>query len=171
MYNMHNQSPEPQPGYNPQDYDPLGGISSPDELRNVLIGFMGQTYSEVSKFDKHLVSPNVTLRPKTAEFHNMAERLLSEANNICGDRGIQQQRPPVLGLNMQHQPQINKTDIITPSDNPQIQQNFVDPNQLEFKFDNSATAESIQRKLDDIMLKLCAIQDRIDKLTPKPSEY
>jgi len=74
-------------------------------------------------------------------------------------------------VNIQHQPQINKTDIITPSDNPQIQQNFVDPNQLEFKFDNSATAESIQRKLDDIMLKLCAIQDRIDKLTPKPSEY
>ena len=167
---MNNQAPDPSQGYNPQEYDPLGGISSSDELKNILIGFMGQTYSEVSKFDKHLVSPNVTLRPKTQEFQNIAEKVLSEAGAVYGDRGTNPQRH---NTNPQRQPPV--LNIVNPvvevNQNPQIQPNYIDPNQMEFSFDESATAISIQRKLEDIMLKLCTIQDKIDKLNPKPSEY
>jgi hypothetical protein len=171
---MNNPSPEESNGNNPQDYDPLGGISSPDELKNILIGFMGQTYTEVSKFDKHLVSPNVTLRPKSAEFHNIAEKLLSEANQIYGKNNTQTKN----NVNENHVVKVNipvpRFDL-KPSNFtvaiPDQNLNPYDPNQMEFNFDRSATAESIQKKLDDIMLKLCAIQDRLDKLNPKPSEY
>ena len=36
----------------------------PRELQATLMGFLGQTYQEISRYDSNLVSPNAFLAPK-----------------------------------------------------------------------------------------------------------
>lgn len=121
---------------------------TPEELQKTLIGFLGHTYKEVSQFDSRLVSPNSTLMPKKQEFQNIANKVFKEV--VAPNSG----QIPVGNVQHVH-PNIQNAQPVNQIIQPQIQE--VDPNQLEFNFNNSVTALSIDKKLTDI-------ENRIKKL-------
>ena len=137
---------DPLLGYEEQNIDPV-------ELQNTLIGFLGQTYSEVSKFDSNLVSPNPFLAPKKQEFEKIAERVIQE---------VGMKKPPVV-----HPVDINQRNPVPTAfiDTGKILPPALDdPNQMEFKFDNSITAKTINSKLEDLEKKLKKLDSNIAKV-------
>jgi hypothetical protein len=136
---------------------------SPEELQKTLIGFLGHTYKEVSQFDSRLVSPNSTLAPKKQEFHNIADKVFKEA--LTPNTG----QIPVGNVhhNVVH-PQHIQPNVVYPNVQPQQQiaqpvpQH--DPNQLEFSFDNSVTALSIDKRLTDIENRLKKLDNTLAKV-------
>lgn len=136
----------------------------PRELQATLMGFLGQTYQEISKYDNNLVSPNAFLSPKKEEFQRTAETIMREAiqstsgspnrptvypNNV--PRQIQPQQPQ-----QNNQPFLETGKFVPPPAN--------DPNQLEFSFDNSVTAITINNKLEDIEKKLKKLDTLLQKV-------
>ena len=134
---------------------------SPEELQKTLIGFLGHTYKEVSQFDSRLVSPNNTLTPKKQEFQNIANKVFQEAltpNSGQIPVGNVQHNP----VHSQHiQPNIVHQNLVQPQIHQQPQ---VDPNQLEFSFDNSVTALTIDKKLSDIETRLKKLDITLSKV-------
>jgi outer membrane protein OmpA-like peptidoglycan-associated protein len=126
----------------------------PNELKDILVGFLGQTYSEVSRYDNHLVSPNQFLAPKKQEFQKTAERVLQEA----APRIPQQQLPQPIQPIQHYTPQ-QPIPV-----QPQQPQQTSDPNQLEFSFDNSVTAKSIDEKLDNLEKRLKKLDTMLSKV-------
>ena len=146
----------------------------PDALKNLLIGFMGQTYREVSEFDKNLISSNATLSPKKKQFESMAQKLLNEVNVFAESKtpvpvtGADNAIPHIKAPIRPQQIQQTHNPVYVNTVNPDVVE--VDPNQMEFNFDNSATAQSIQNTLADIMRKLESIESRIDKLSERKTK-
>jgi hypothetical protein len=134
---------------------------SPEELQKTLIGFLGHTYKEVSQFDSRLVSPNNTLTPKKQEFQNIANKVFQEAltpNTGQIPVGNVQHNP----VHSQHiQPNIAHQNLVQPQIHQQLQH---DPNQLEFSFDNSVTALTIDKKLTDIENRLKKLDIALSKV-------
>lgn len=124
---------------------------SPEELQKTLIGFLGHTYKEVSQFDSRLVSPNNTLTPKKQEFQNIANKVFQEA--LTPNTG----QIPVGNVHHSTVHQNNQPNQTVLRPETLQQPNQHDPNQLEFSFDNSVTAISIDKRLTDI-------ENRIKKL-------
>lgn len=126
----------------------------PRELQEILIGFLGNTYGEVARFDNNIINANPTLSHKKHEFEKLAEKVLQEAipQNV-----IQQAAPPQQ-INRYPQVQSYSSQI------PVRQQEFVDPNQMEFSFDNSVTALTINTKLEDIENKLKKLDKSIERM-------
>jgi len=113
----------------------------PNELQNILVGFLGQTYGEVAKYDNNLVASNQYLAPKKQEFHRLAEKVLQEAN------------PQSFIKSAATNTRQNSLAI----PNNSVQTQFpprVDSDQMEFNFDNSITAITINNKLDDLEKRL-----------------
>jgi len=141
---------------------------TPEELQKTLIGFLGHTYKEVSQFDSRLVSPNNTLMPKKQEFQNIANKVFQEVvtpnagkipiGNVQHVQHVQPQHKQIHPTNIPNQ-------TLQPQGQPQgqPQDQIFDPNQLEFNFDNSVTALSIDKKLT-------AIESSIKKLDIKLSK-
>lgn len=136
---------------------------SPEELQKTLIGFLGHTYKEVSQFDSRLVSANNTLAPKKQEFHNIANKVFQEAlspnsgqipvGNVQHNTVYHQQiQPNGVQQNIQPSQYSQPPQFVQPSQ--VLQTPVVDPNQLEFSFDNSVTALSIDKRLTDIENRL-----------------
>jgi outer membrane protein OmpA-like peptidoglycan-associated protein len=137
----------------------------PVEEEATLINFLGQTYSEISKYDSHLVSVNPFLAPKKQEFERTAQRILDETKH----KNIQQpqqhyQRQPQPNYQPQPQPYqgspVPYIDLGKPPTVPQLN----DPNQLEFSFDNSVTAKSIDEKLDNLEKRLKKLDTMLSKV-------
>lgn len=127
----------------------------PIDLKNTLIGFLGQTYSEVSKFDNNIVSPNPFLAPKKQEFEKIAEKVLQEVSssktpNVSYpvNESISRRQPPTAF--------IDTGVVLPPAPN--------DPNQMEFTFDNSITAKTINSKLEDLEKRLKKLDNNIAKM-------
>lgn len=136
----------------------------PRELQATLMGFLGQTYQEISRYDSNIVSPNPFLAPKKQEFQRTAETIMREAiqstngspnrptvypNNVS--RPVQPQQPQ-----QSNQPFLETGKFVPPPAN--------DPNQLEFSFDNSVTAITINNKLEDIEKKLKKLDTLLQKV-------
>jgi hypothetical protein len=142
--------------------DPLNGTYEqnidPIELQQTLAGFLGQTYQEISRYDSHLVSANPFLAPKKEEFHRTAERVFQEVKQASGLNP--QARPlqhTVIG-----NPIVSQTIVQAVSQT--IVEPEKDPNQLEFCFDNSVTAISIDKRLDDLEKRLKRLDSSIQKV-------
>lgn len=129
----------------------------PAEVQKTLLGFLGQTYSEISKYDSHLVSTNQFLAPKKQEFQRTAEQVLREVRG-----GIQPQQQTIQSAPQHHPPQtvvpFVDTNTAPPTPHP------LDPNQMEFSFDNSVTAKSIDTKLDDIEKRIKRLDIALQKV-------
>lgn len=115
---------------------------TPEELQKTLIGFLGHTYKEISQFDSRLVSPNNTLMPKKKEFQNIANKVFQEV--VSAPNSGQFPVGNIQHIQPNHQNVQPTNQIIHP------QPPLVDPNQLEFNFNNSVTALSIDKRLTDI---------------------
>jgi hypothetical protein len=132
----------------------------PAELQNTLIGFLGQTYSDIAKFDNNIVSANSSLSPKKHEFQRLAERVISETNQHSRGAHPQQfNRAPVQPQMQQMPPQMNR---VLPQHQPVVPQ--ADADQFEFNFDNSITAKSINLRIDDLEKMLKRLDKSISKM-------
>ena len=135
--------------------DPLLGNTDqndlpPEEIRKTLMGFLGQTYQEIAKFDSNLINTNPFLSPKKEEFKTLAEKVIQESVGIPNRQH---------SLSLQNQSHVHHvgTNFVPPIQQPQIN---TDPNQMEFSFDNSITAITINNKLESLERKI----NNIDKL-------
>jgi hypothetical protein len=135
----------------------------PVEIQKTLMGFLGQTYSEIAKYDSHLVSPNQFLAPKKQEFQRTAEQVIRE---VRGGIQPQPQQPQMFqAVPQQHPP------FTPPSAVPFIDTNTAppppppsDPNQMEFSFDNSVTAKTINIKLEEIEKRIKKLDTVLQKV-------
>ena len=117
---------------------------APDhETLDVLKQFLGQTYGELHKLDSNIVGTSKHLTHRSSEFKHTAAKVL---DSVVAAPPQVRTHGPVVGVN---------TTIALPVTAPAVQQ---DANQIEFAFDASATAESIQKSLD-------RLESKIDKLT------
>lgn len=133
-------------------------IFSPQEIQSTLVGFLGHTYGEIAKYDQNIVAPNAFLAPKKAEFQRVAEKVMNEvtqthinSNNIPPQRQV---TPTAF---------IDTGVVLPPAPN--------DPNQMEFKFDNSVTANTINNKLEDIDKKIKRLDNLITKVLSLLESY
>ena len=118
---------------------------APDEdVKDILMQFLGQTYSEIHKLDSHIVGTSTNLNPRAHAFKQTATQVL---NSITTAPQVQQQGPAVV---MPAAVPALSMPVVTP---------VVDRDQMEFNFDNSATAKNIMSKLDIIISRL----DRLEK--------
>lgn len=121
---------------------------APDEdVKDILMQFLGQTYSEIHKLDSHIVGTSTNLNPKAHAFKQTATQVL---NSIAPQLQVQQQGPAVVTAPV--------TVPVVAIANAAVQSE-VDKDQMEFNFDNSATANNIMHKLDGITSRL----DRLEK--------
>jgi outer membrane protein OmpA-like peptidoglycan-associated protein len=114
---------------------------NPNELQDILINFLGQTYGEVSRYDSNLLQTNQFLSPKKYEFQKTAEMVLQ---NILPQQPQQLQQ--LHQLQQLQQPQQRQ---YIPQFVPEVQPQ-PDPNQLEFNFNDSVTAKTIYNKLEEL---------------------
>lgn len=130
----------------------------PAEVHNTLLGFLGQTYSEISRYDNHLVSTNQFLAPKKQEFQRTAEQVLREVRG-----GTQPQTQQPIAQDQFRLPQIGARPFVDTNTAPPPP-SLLDPNQMEFSFDNSITAKSINAKLDEIEKRIKRLDIALQKV-------
>jgi hypothetical protein len=130
---------------NEQDIDPV-------DLQNTLIGFLGQTYREISTYDSNIVSPNAFLSPKKQEFQRTAEQVMHEIRPN-GHTSIQRNMPMAPQQQyLTQQPQHSVPAVV------------IDKDQMEFDFSNSVTAITINNKLEDIEKRLKRLDNTLSKV-------
>lgn len=118
-----------------------------EDVQGMLQQFIGQTYGELAKLDQNIVGRTQHLRPQSQEFKAVATNILT---NIPNNRQLTQtEAQPIQHQNIQPRVQIQPK---SPSD------------QLEFDFDDSATAKNIFASLKRIEDKLSNISNRLQKL-------
>lgn len=124
---------------------------SPDEAKLITLQFLGQNLmGEVKEIDKNIIDRNRNLQGLTIQPHDIL-------NSIPGTTRAQQTQPAPQYI--QQQPQYISATV------PQQPQG--DPNQLEFNFDNSATAQKIFDRIDTILRKIETLEAIVAKLSPQ----
>lgn len=132
----------------------------PAEEHATLVQFLGQTYSEISKYDSHLVSVNPFLAPKKQEFERTAERVLNERKAVT----FQNQIPQNIQYTPQHHQHVVENRPYIDTGKPPSPPASDDPNQMEFSFDNSITAKTINTKLEDLDKKIKRLDMMVSKV-------
>jgi hypothetical protein len=127
---------------------------SPQELHQTLVGFLGQTYSEISRYDSNIVSPNAFLAPKKNEFQAVAQKVMNEVRDTVIPQ--QQIEQPIQNIPAQTKIFLDTGVRVPPPPN--------DPSQMEFTFDNSITAITINNKLEDIEKKIKKLDNMLSKM-------
>lgn len=137
--------------------------NTPEEVRKTLISFLGHTYKEVAAYDGNLISANQHLAPKKQEFQRLAERVMGEAVGTA---------TPVSAPTMPDRQMVRPHNVVMPQQHSNTP--FVDlgeclppvndPNQMEFSFDNSVTAKTIDSKLESLEKLVKALDKKIDKV-------
>jgi hypothetical protein len=126
---------------------------SPDEAKLITLQFLGQNVmGEVKEIDKNIIDRNRNLQGLTIQPHDIL-------NSIPGTTRAQQVQP--VPQYIQQQPQHIPAPVPVP------QQPQGDPNQLEFNFDNSATAQKIFDRIDTILRKIETLEAIVSKLSPQ----
>lgn len=127
---------------------------SPQELHQTLVGFLGQTYSEISRYDSNIVASNPFLSPKKNEFQAVAQKVINEVRESIL---TPQQTEQII----QNVPAQTKTFLDTGVRVPPPPN---DPSQMEFTFDNSITAITINNKLEDLEKKIKKLDNMLTKV-------
>lgn len=130
---------------------------SPDEAKLITLQFLGQNLmGEVKEIDKNIIDRNRNLQGLTIQPHDIL-------NSIPGTTRAQQAQPAPQYI--QQQPQLQQQPQYISAPVPQQPQG--DPNQLEFNFDNSATAQKIFDRIDTILRKIETLEVIVAKLSPQ----
>lgn len=129
---------------------------SPDEAKLITLQFLGQNLmGEVKEIDKNIIDRNRNLQGLTIQPHD----ILNSIPGTTRGQQVQQVQPAPQYIQQQPQPQY------IPAPAPQQPQG--DPNQLEFNFDNSATAQKIFDRIDTILRKIETLEVIVSKLSPQ----
>jgi len=125
---------------------------SPDEAKLITLQFLGQNVmGEVKEIDKNIIDRNRNLQGLTIQ----PQDILNSIPGITKNPQAPQQVPQYIQSQPPHAPA------------PVLQQPQGDPNQLEFNFDNSATAQKIFDRIDTILRKIEALEKIVTKLSPR----
>ena len=126
------------------------------ETFDVLANFVGQTYNEICKFDQSLIATNNNLNSKREQFKNIAENVLlnPSVNRTSTHHSIPQQH--------QQRP-VSEMAYVERGIAP-VEPALDDPNQLEFKFDNSEMSVKIEKKFDTIINRINRIDNTLTQL-------
>ena len=141
-----------------QGFDPS---TSPAEIQNLLVNFMGQTYAEINKLDKNIVGTSTNLIQKGGEFKNLAQTVINNVPNTFKFNArvqppIQQAPPPAAPQT--YVAHVSEQYTVEPSKPLDL-----DDGQLLFDFDNSATAVKIDAALSRIESCLTKIENKLSK--------
>lgn len=128
------------------------------ETFDVLANFVGQTYNEICKFDQSLISTNNNLNSKREQFKNIAENVLSTPSAVRQNPARLHQQNDQMPLNGMAYVDRGIAPVAPPVN---------DPNQMEFKFDNSEISQKIEKKFDTIINRI----NRIDKTLTQLLEF
>jgi len=142
-----------------QGFDPS---TSPAEIQNLLVNFMGQTYAEINKLDKNIIGTSTNLIQKGGDFKNLAQTVINNVPNNFkfNARPLPPQAsPPAVpppAVPPPYVAHVSAPYLVEPS-------NPLDDNQLLFDFDNSATAVKINDALSRIESTLTKIENKLSK--------
>lgn len=126
---------------------------APDhETLDVLKQFLGQTYGELHKIDSNITGHSAHLTPKSSEFKRIAAQVL---DSVAATPQVRT-HGPVGG--------VVPATVALPVTAPVHSVASPDPNQMEFAFDGSATAKSIQNALDRLESKFDKIERKLNQL-------
>lgn len=128
---------------------------SPDELKSVMLNFMGQNMGDLKQLDNYIVSKNQTLQGVTLDPHKVL-------NSIAPPAAAPQ--PSVFNLAPQPVPVPNTP--VTAAAAPVATSTQSDPNQLEFDFDSSPYSKLIFDRLDTIDRRIEKVIEAINNLRP-----
>lgn len=121
------------------------------EAKDMLMQLMGQTYGELHKLDKFIVSPSQQLRPKSEEFK---QTVASVTRSLNANVPMSQQEHHLTQEIVR--PAMPMSGAVSPAQ--------LDPNQLEFGFDNSATAIAIDKAITRVENKVDKLVNMVNKL-------
>ncbi len=128
---------------------------APDrETLDVLKQFLGQTYGELHKIDSNIVGTSKHLAHRSDEFKRTAAQVL---DSVATEPQVRTHGPVVGAAS-------HVTLPVTAAKTP------IDTNQMEFSFDGSATAKSIQSALDRLEAKLEKIERKLNNFLDKSSK-
>ena len=140
------------------DYDGVSESSPGNPMDDAMAirGMFGAIHNELNEVNSNIIEQSSGLKAKTIDKGVMDRDIL----NLVG---AQQPQAQVPGRNIP--PGMNASGIGNmPS--PDIVPNVLpDPNQIEFNFDNSATAQDIFNKLNDIEKKVVRFSKDLQHIT------
>ncbi len=127
------------------DYNPGSGSSQGNPMEDALAirGMFGAMHNELNEVNSNIIEQSSGLKARQINKAVMDRDIL---NLVGGTRPRQQPQQP---QQPQHQPVAAATQH--------------DPNQFEFNFDNSATAQDIFNRLSDIEAKLNKIANLLQE--------
>lgn len=121
-----------------------------EDTKDVLMQFLGQTYGELHKIDTMITGSSQHLQQRSNAFKNVVSDILTNQVPAAHQSTTTTQRQPQLRTSSPTV-QIMPTADIRPE---------IDPNQMEFAFDNSSDVASIYNTL-------VRLEDKIERLDRK----
>ena len=132
------------PDYNPGSESSQG---NPMEDAIAIRGMFGAMHNELNEVNSNIIEQSSGLKAKQINKEVMDRDIL----NLVGNPQMQPQMGQPQQPHQQHQPQ------------PVAETTQHDPNQFEFNFDNSATAQDIFNRLSDIEAKVNKIANLLQE--------
>jgi|DEB0MinimDraft_10_1074344.scaffolds.fasta_scaffold04959_2 hypothetical protein len=154
-----------------------GGPHNPYDDALAFKSLLGAVHGEFNR----MVNDNMVTESNTCKKINGKAILEKGVMELMGKRQVQPNVPAVLNPTEQlPTPQVVEPpqqpvqqQLLPTQPNPEpvlVQQSpVVDPGQMEFNFDNSATAQQIFDKLEDIDIKLNNLYKLVESLQKKPT--
>lgn len=163
---MQQQQPQQPQEKSNVNYDAITpdptGLEDPYDDAMAFKSLLGAVHSEFN----HMVNENMVSESSTLQKVNGRAILEKGVKEIMGRQPVQSQIPPQVEQQVTPppvpQPQIQQEQLFPQTSEPLPQE---DPNQLTLNFDNTATAQDIFNKLDELEAKINKIIRLIDQPT------
>jgi len=129
------------------DFDPGAGQPPPDDPYSdamAIRGLFGAVHNDLAQLNEHLVSESSGLRSKNVDKNVMDRDILQVMGQNPQQPQLQPQPQPGQVAHHVHPQAPHQAPVQQPATTQH------DPNQIEFNFDNSATAQDIFNRLSDI---------------------
>jgi len=132
---------------------------TPEQIKMLTLQFMGQHLTgELKELDKNLIAKNNTLQGMFID----PTAVINSIPSVPQPQLQQQPAPELTPIPMTAPPSVATLPLIVPA--PEVPQNTIDQNQLEFSFETSPLSERIFDTLERIEKKLSYIEESILEL-------
>jgi hypothetical protein len=128
---------------------------SPEEEKDILLNFMGNTYGELKKLDGQITGSSSTLGYKS----DSMKQTITET--LRSNRPIQPPPPPPPPTPQVEQPQVEVQQPVQPIQ--QVMQPQIDDNQLSFNFEINEK-EELFSLIEKVLTRLDKLHRKVDEL-------